>query len=68
MRCKKIANGKQCTIWWYVNENKVYHVDPKFNIMITKATEKCFGDLVIKRGRNKNFQGIEIEELDGKNE
>ena len=34
----KITYGKQCTIWWYVNNNKVSHVKPKVNKMIIKTT------------------------------
>ena len=30
----KIIYGKECTICWYVDDNKVSHIDPKVNTMI----------------------------------
>ena len=50
----------QFTIFWYVNDNKVSHVNPKFNKMINEAIAKQFGGLVIIRGKNHNFLGMEI--------
>ena len=40
------------------------HVNLKINIMITGAIAKHFGDLVITRGKNHTFLGIDIELLD----
>ena len=61
----KIINEKQCTILWYVDNNKVSHIGPKVNTTIIRAISKRFGNLVIKRGRKHTFLGIDIELLDG---
>ena len=42
----KIINGKQCKICWYVDDNKVSHVDSKVNTMVIAAIAKHFGGLL----------------------
>ena len=45
-----IIDGNQCTVVWYVNENKLSHVDPNLVTDILEEIKKHFGDLVISRG------------------
>ena len=40
------------------------HADPKVNTTIIKATAKHFGNLVIARGKNHTFLGMDIGLLD----
>ena len=47
----KIADGKQCTICWYVKNNKVSHINPKVNTMIIESLAKHFGYLVLTRSK-----------------
>jgi hypothetical protein len=56
----KIVNGKQCTIAWYVDDNKISHVDPKVvDGVITKVEEK-FGKMSVTRGKVHDFLGMHI--------
>jgi len=43
------------TIQWYVDNNKVSHVDPKVNDDIIKKIKEHFGKLTITRGKNTSF-------------
>ena len=60
----KIIDGKKCTTFWYVDGNKVSHVNLKVNIMIIKTTANMFGDLIITRGKNEKNLDMDIELLD----
>ena len=68
-RClaNKMINGKQRTIAWYVDDNKISHMDDKVNTMIADEVEKKFGKLARTTGRRHTFLGIDIELIgDGK--
>ena len=54
-RCvvNEMINRKQCTIMWYGNDNKLYHVDP--NIVTICLEEINLGELVINRGDENYF-------------
>ena len=39
----KIIDWKQCVIYWYVDDNKVSHVNPKVNTMIIEAIANILG-------------------------
>ena len=45
-----IINGKQCTIVWYVDDNKISHVDPAVVDTIIQELTKHFGELPITAG------------------
>ena len=56
-RCiaNKTINGNQCTIGWYVNDNKISkNVAKVVDNMLTIFKEK-FGDLTITRGNSYDF-------------
>ena len=61
-RCvaNKIINGKQCTIAWYVDDNKISHEDPKVVTEVLEAIKEHFGDLVINRGNEHDLLGMKI--------
>ena len=61
-RCvaNKFINGKQCTIVFHVDDNKLSHADEKVVTEIIKEISKHFGDLAVTRGRSHNFLGIDI--------
>ena len=46
-RCvaNKIINGKQCTIVWYVDDNKVSHEDPSVVDEVIELMKKHSGNL-----------------------
>jgi len=62
----KMINGKQCTICWYVDDNKLSHVYPAVNTMIIDAISEHFGKLVVTRGNKHTFLGMDLEMLDGR--
>ena len=61
-RCvaNKIIDGKQCTIAWYVDDNKISHVDPKVVTSVLEAVKEHFGELVISRGNEHDLLGMKI--------
>ena len=62
-RCiaNKMVKGSQCTIAWYVDDNKISHMSPSVVTAIIKIIEKRFGKLEVSRGRKHNFLGMDIE-------
>ena len=46
----KIINNKQCTIVFYVDNNKISHVDPEVVTDVLNILKTHFGDLTITRG------------------
>ena len=56
-----IANStiqdKQCTIAWYVDNNKVSHVDEEVNTRVIEKISEIFGKLVVSRRKKHKFLG-----------
>ena len=46
---------KQCTIAWYVNDNKVSHVDEEVNTKLIDTISEHFGNLTVSRGTKHKF-------------
>ena len=68
---RRIANitikYKQCTISWYVDNNKVSHVDEEVNTKVIETISEHFGNLVVSRGKKHKFLVMDIYFLeDGK--
>ena len=61
-----MINGKQCTIVFYVDDNKVSHEDPEVVSKVIQTMKKHFGDLKVSRGKKHTFLGMNIEILDKK--
>lgn len=57
----KIIDGKQCTLAWYVDDNKLSHVDSRVVDDILETIEGYFPGLVIERGKKLGFLGMDIE-------
>ena len=62
----KIINGKQCTLVWYVDDDKVSHVDDKEVTEVIDLMKGHFGDLTVTRGKTHHFLGINIHMHDKK--
>ena len=62
-RCvaNKMIYGKQCTIVWYVDYNKLSHVDPNVVTGILEEIKKHFGYLVTSRGGTHDLLGMTIK-------
>ena len=56
----KVINGKQCTVVWYVDDNKVSHVDPLVVTDVINLMKSHFGELTITRGNKHRFLGMNI--------
>ena len=57
----KKTEEKQCTIFWYVYDNKALHVNPKAIVKILSDLKVYFRDILITRGNKHSFLGMEIE-------
>ncbi len=56
-----IVDGKQCTIVWYVDDNKISHVDPEVVSNIIKKIEGKFGKMSQTRGKEHEFIGMNLK-------
>ena len=52
--------GAQCTIVWYVDDNKISHVDTAVVSDIIKRIESKFGKMTVTRGVEHEFLGMRI--------
>ena len=59
----KMVNGRQCTIAWYVDDNKISHVDPKVVDWLIDELEQKHGKMTVCRGKKHVFLGMDIEFL-----
>ena len=68
-RCvaNKVIDGKQCTIVWYVDDNKVSHKDKKVVTRVIDLMKYHFGDLTVSRGNKYRFLGMSIAVNEEKN-
>jgi hypothetical protein len=57
----KMTDGKQCTIAWYVDDNKISHVEGKFVTEVIERIEKRFGKMTVTRGKKNVFLGMDID-------
>ena len=57
----KDIEGSQCTVLWYVDDNKISHKNPRVVTSILSKIEKRFGKLTITRGKQHTFLGMDID-------
>ena len=62
-RCvaNKMINGSQCTIVFYVDDNKISHIDKEVVSSVINDISKHFGELTVSRGTKHDFLGMNIE-------
>jgi hypothetical protein len=60
----KAVDKKQCTVAWYVDDNKISHVNPKVVTGVVNKIEECFGKMTVTRGKQHVFLGMNIVYLD----
>ena len=56
----KIINGKQCTVGFWVDNNKTSYKDPAVVSDVIKKIESFFGKMVATRGREHDFLGAKL--------
>jgi hypothetical protein len=61
-----IIDGKQCTILWYVDDNKISHVSSTIVDRIIDDIEARFGKMVVTRGKRHTFLGMVFEFRDNR--
>ena len=52
--------GKQCTVAWYVDDNKISRVDDTVVTDIIEKIEAKFGKMTVTRGKRHVFLGMDI--------
>ena len=57
----KMIDGHQCTVAFYVDDNKISHRDPKVVTRVINELKEHFGDLKIKRGNRFDLLGMDVE-------
>jgi hypothetical protein len=60
----KMVDGKQCTIAWFVDDNKISHVSPAVVTTVVETIEGRFGKMTVTRGKEHVFLGMHITYLD----
>ena len=62
-RCvaKKNINGKQCTVAWYIDNNKASHVDSRFIDDLLDTIKTHFGEIKITKGKKNTFLVMNIQ-------
>ena len=56
----KMVNGEQCTLVWYVYNNKVLRMESKFVEDLIDNLKYNFGGLVVTRVKKNSFWGVNI--------
>ena len=54
-------NGKQCTLCWYVDDNKISHKDQEVVDSVIKKIETKFGPMSKTFGDKHEFLGMDIQ-------
>ena len=52
--------GAQCTIVWYVDDNKISHIDSSVVSDVIQRIEERFGKMTVTRGDEHEFLGMRI--------
>jgi hypothetical protein len=55
-----MIQGKQCTIAWYVDDNKISHVEPGVVTMVISKIDSVFDKMTVTRGRDHNLLGMQV--------
>ena len=56
----KTINRNQCTIGWYVDDNKISHKEEKSVDDMLTIFRETFGDLTITQGNSHDFLGMDL--------
>ena len=55
-----IINGKQCTIVWHIDDNKISHEDPNVVSEIIIQLKGHLGKFTVTRGKKHKYLGMKI--------
>ena len=59
----KMIEGSQCTIAWYVDDNKISHAKASVVTSVIERIEEKFGKMTVTRGKSHVFLGMSIRFL-----
>ena len=59
-----VIDGTQCTIGWYVDDNKISHANPLVVSDIIARIEAKFGKMTVTRGKHHTFLGMNLSFTD----
>ena len=59
-----MIDDKQCTVAWYVDDTKIFHVDQGVVSRVIQQIEGHFGKMAVARGKEHTFLGMNIEYTD----
>ncbi len=57
---KMMVDEKQCTFAWYVDDNKIFHVNPKVVTGVVNKIEERFGKMTVTRGKQHVLGGMNV--------
>ena len=57
----KQINGSQCTIVFYVDDNKISHKEPNVVTTVINEISKKFGEMKVTRGSKFDYLGMKVE-------
>jgi hypothetical protein len=57
----KMTNGKQCTIVWYVDDNKISHMDNRVVTEVIEKIQERFGKMSVTWGKEHVFLGMNMD-------
>ena len=55
-----MIEGSQCTITWYIDDNKISHAKPSVVTNDITQIEEKFGKMTVTRGKHHLFLGMDI--------
>ena len=56
----KDVDGNQCTVCWYVDDNKISHEDPKGLYPVIEMIESKFSTMTKRRDKKHTFVGMDM--------
>ena len=60
----KDIDGNQYIMCWYVDDDKISHVDPNIADSVIEMNGGKFGKMIKRRGKYHTFIGMDIELID----
>ena len=62
----KVIDGTHCTIVWYVDNNKVSHMNKDAVTGVIEIMKGYFGELIVMRGETYNFLSMHVKIIKNK--
>lgn len=53
--------GSQCTVAWYIDNNKISHKNPAVVTQVIQQIEDKLGKMTVSRGKQQSFLGMQLD-------